>query len=165
VITSHENPAAIYLKSEEMAFCASPTVVNTVLGSCVSITMHHPRSGLGAICHAFMPQCPQKRTCRQEDRASCLKKYTYVDCVIPRMMNRFRQYGYNLAELEIKVFGGANSNRDESVATGVGHLNILEAMKVIDSQSLWPKAADVGGRQGRKIRFFSHTGEVLLKRL
>ena len=158
-------PETIYLKPEEMAFCQSPTVVSTVLGSCLSITMHHQRSGFGAICHAFLPQCPCKNWCRETNRARCPKKYTYVDCVLPEMMNRFHRCGYQMQEVEIKIFGGANSLTETLNSPSVGSLNIAEAMEIVKRQRLRPKVADVGGRRGRKIRFFSHTGEVQLKRL
>lgn len=168
MIPRNTQPETIYLKPEEMAFCKRPTIVNTVLGSCLSITMHHQRSGFGAICHAFLPQCPCKNWCRETSetsRAGCPKKYTYVDCVLPEMMNRFQSCGYKMQEVEIKIFGGANSLTETLNSQSIGSLNIAEAMEIVKKQGLRPKVTDVGGRRGRKIRFFSHTGEVQLKRL
>ena len=37
--------------------------------------------------------------------------------------------------------------------------------RILESHGLKLTVADVGGSQGRKIFFYTHTGEVLLKRL
>ena len=50
--------ARVYLKPGELHFATGPTVVSTVLGSCVSVTMFDRLSGAAAICHALLPEGP-----------------------------------------------------------------------------------------------------------
>ena len=47
----------------------------------------------------------------------------------------------------------------------VGRQNIAMAQQLLQEEGLVPRVADVGGRQGRKLIFYPHTGEVFLKRL
>ncbi len=48
-------PAAVSLRPGQIHFAKEPAVVSTVLGSCVSVTMHCARLEIGAICHALFP--------------------------------------------------------------------------------------------------------------
>jgi len=47
----------------------------------------------------------------------------------------------------------------------IGRQNITAAEQVLKSEGLKMHAVDVGGLLGRKIYFYTDTGEVLLKRL
>ena len=47
----------------------------------------------------------------------------------------------------------------------IGQQNIQTAKQIIRSEGLRIQALDVGGLQGRKIFFYTDTGEVYLKRL
>jgi chemotaxis protein CheD len=60
------------------------------------------------------------------------------------------------------MFGVRSSNaRSKSVGTE----NVTVAKDILEKEGFRLAAFDTRGNQGRKIYFFSHTGEVLLKRL
>jgi chemotaxis protein CheD len=82
------------------------------------------------------------------------------------MVGRFRALGVRNDETEVKLFGGADvlEYHGENGAS-VGHQNIEIALQVIRRAGLRLIASDVGGKVGRKLRFYTHTGEVLLKRM
>jgi chemotaxis protein CheD len=67
------------------------------------------------------------------------------------------------------MFGGAdtlNTNPErQGISAPVGRLNVMKARAVLEARGLKVLVTDVGGSQGRKIFFYTHTGEVLLKRL
>lgn len=156
---------AVYLKPGEMHLAVVPTVVSTVLGSCVSVTMFAPREKAGAICHGLLPSCLQQQGCG----GGCVEGFRYVDCSIRRMLEAFRALKVRPAELQVKVFGGADliaatRNGSRSSPT-VGRQNIDTALTGIEREGLTLITHDVGGSGGRKLFFFTHTGEVLLKRL
>ncbi len=48
---------------------------------------------------------------------------------------------------------------------GVGRRNVLMAFETLESERLRVAASDVGGDRGSKLLFFTHTGEVFVKRL
>lgn len=151
-----------YLKPAEMFLGEKPTLVMTLLGSCVSIVMFSRRFRIGAICHGLLPSCKEKGRC------DCGEKFKYVDCSIRRMTESFLQRGISLREIEVKIFGGSNMfNGDEKGRGGVavGARNVETALRVLEREGLRLLVSDVGGCQGRKLYFYTHTGEVLLKRL
>lgn len=154
----------VYLKQGEMYFAEEPALITTVLGSCLSAAMFNSRLRLGALCHGMLPRCPGADACS----ADCNEGFKYVACSIRRMVARFAAYGVRREELEVKLFGGADmfntADRGDGVIT-VGRQNIAAAMELIGVESLRVSALDVGGLRGRKIFFYSHTGEVALKRL
>ena len=154
----------VYLKPGKMYCAEHPTLVVTVLGSCVSVTMFSRRTGVGAICHGHLPRCPGLKNCG----GACLEGFKYVDCSIRQMARLFDHYGVKRGEIEVKCFGGAdmfsrqtNKSRTESV----GRQNIQAAEQTIAGEGLSVLTRDVGGPQGRKILFYTDTGEVFLKRL
>ena len=154
----------VYLKAGEMHFSDTPTMVITVLGSCLSITMYSRRKGLGAICHGLLPQCGGQKRCD----GGCLEGFKYVDCSIRKMGKLFDRHGVKRSELEVKVFGGADMFSRQIRIPGivsVGKQNVQTAETIIVSEGFKVREADVGGMRGRKIFFYTDTGEVYLKRL
>jgi len=150
----------VYLLSEKLYITEKPSVVATVLGSCVSVTMFARKAGLAAICHALLPNCPKAGMCP----ANCVQQYKYVDCVIPKMIEKFKKRNIRPRDLEVNLFGGADMPGPGTVEK-IGNLNIQTALGTLRSEKLRLKASDVGGNHGRKIYFYTHTGDIVLKRL
>lgn len=154
----------IYLKPSEIHITETPSMVETVLGSCVSVTMFDRKSGVSMICHCLLPQCKNEVPCDGD----CSDGFKYVDCSIRRMIKKFDSYDIKRVSIEVKVFGGADmfkTNADSAMSIAIGKQNIETALKIIKAERLNLIASDVGGYQGRKIYFNTHTGEVHLKRL
>lgn len=155
---------SIYLKPGEFYFGESPVVVSTILGSCVSVTMFHPLSGTGAICHGLLPRCSKKKSCD----GACLEGFRYVDCSIKRMIGKFDALGVNRDDIEVKIFGGADMfgvRSADARSNTVGLENVTVAKTILKKEGLRLAAFDTRGNRGRKILFLPHTGEVFLKRL
>ncbi|MDY0268591.1 chemotaxis protein CheD [Trichloromonas sp.] len=142
----------IYLKPGELTINEHPAEVATVLGSCVAVTLYSPRYSVGAICHAMLP------------RGGGFK---YVDGALRHMLEVFDHLGIPRHEIETKLFGGSDMFPvlNLTKADTVGRQNVAMAQSLLKEEGLVPRVADVGGRQGRKLIFYPHTGEVFLKRL
>jgi chemotaxis protein CheD len=126
--------------------------------------MFHPRLKISEICHALLPE----RDLTDKDEERPLNPYKYVNSVIPKMVADMRKYGVPPNEIEVKMFGGADmlSSPEERIKNQpVGRLNVKTALNILEAEGLRVSASDVGGTLGRKIFFYTHTGEVLLKRL
>lgn len=133
-----------------------PVVVSTVLGSCVSATMYHKRSGLAAICHGMLP------------KGGSSDSFKYVDTSLRYMLNYFERLAVPKKEIQVKIFGGADMfNSAESGARNltVGWQNVLVANSYFESFGMTVTASDVGGQRGRKVIFQTDTGIVLVKRM
>ena len=150
----------MYLKPGELYVGEKPTKVITVLGSCVSVTLFSRRLRMGAICHGALPHCRKKKVCRE----LCKEAFKYVDCSLHYMIGRMRGFGATDNEIEVKLFGGADTLSSKKENT-IGSMNVKLALEIIRQEHLRIIAADVGDSFGRKIIFLTHTGEVYLKRL
>lgn len=153
----HTNLPIVYLKPGEFFFAEKPTMVTTVLGSCVSVIMFNRRFAMSAICHALLPS----GDCSDDEG------YRYVECSLERMLKSFARFDVTRRELEVKLFGGSDilsSQRSEGRLKTIGRQNIEAALAIIEAEGLNLVSSDVGGSTGRKLFLFTHTGEVLLKR-
>jgi chemotaxis protein CheD len=152
----------VFLKMGQVHISQEPTVITTLLGSCISVTMFNRRSAIGGMCHGLLPHCRDPENC-DKNPLECFK---FVDCSVWRMTEQFQAYGVALQNIEVKMFGGANMFRKRSDANSrlsVGDQNVGSAKRVITDTGLNLVAFDVGGTSGRKILFYTHTGRVLLQ--
>lgn len=161
-----QNLPIITLKPAELYVSDQPAIIRTVLGSCVAVTMFDKRLGVAAMCHALLPQSNEAVDNNAAFQGNPL--YKYVNSVIPLMLSRLQEFGSEIKDLEVKLFGGADML---TIRTGnpnfqpVGRSNIDAVLQAIKSNHLELAVSDVGGHTGRKILFYTQTGEVLLKRI
>ena len=156
----------LFLKPGEMHFATEPTLVSTLLGSCVAVIMYDPKTCAGAISHCLLP-VHRDRSCCDCDTA-CREAFRYVECAVRVMLEKFVRFGIRADGLQVKLFGGSDMFAQTNGSGGrptVGKQNIEKALHSITNARLNVVASDVGGLRGRKIYFYTHTGEVLLKRL
>jgi chemotaxis protein CheD len=151
---------AIRVQPGQLYLARSPTVLQTILGSCVSVTFWIARLGAGALCHGVLPRGPRVTGTSEDHR--------YVDFSIRYLARQFDALGVRRQELEVKLFGGADVL---PVATGrdckltIGALNCCVALEVLEEEGFHALTSDLGGIRGRTIQFHTGTGEVLVYRL
>jgi len=147
---------SVYLLVAQGGVFERPTLVQTVLGSCVSVAFYSRDNGFGGIFHALLP--------RSADYEKVLlpgNRFRYVDAAVDAVAGSLVRRGVDLAEVECKVFGGAGALFQGEA--GVGQKNVLAAYEALARHRLRVTASHVGGERGRKLVFFSHTGEVFVK--
>lgn len=155
----------IYLKPAELCISREPSIITTILGSCVSVTMLNHRKKVAAMCHAVQPVCRRQPSGCPEN---CEERYKYVSCVIPEMMNRMMSMGVQSIEMETKLFGGSAMIRSRNPSgkdNAVGDQNIEAALSTLARYGVSLHTVDVGGKFGRKLIFNTDSGEILLKRI
>ena len=152
----------VYVQPGESRLVREPTMLRTLLGSCVGIAFRVPRLGLGALCHPMLPHTPAKLAATLSRSAG----RRYVDYAIRDLARQFDALGASRNEVEVKLFGGGdvlvmvgNSNRPT-----VGKLNAEVAVKVLAEEGFAVSASSLGGKRGVNIHFNTRTGEVLLQR-
>jgi chemotaxis protein CheD len=152
----------IYLQPGESRLVKEPTILRTLLGSCVGIAFRVPRLGLGALCHPMLPRFPVKQALTLTRSAG----RRYVDYAIRDLARQFDALGAQREEVEVKIFGGGDvlvAVCDTTRPT-VGRLNSEVAMKVLEEEGFYVSASSLGGKRGVNIYFNTQTGEVLLQR-
>lgn len=153
----------IFLQTGDCFFGVQPTVVTTVLGSCLAVTMHAPKFGYGTICHAFLPDSSEGGRKGAEPQVC-----RYVDTALQNMLETMDKMGVPRRDLVLKMFGGASGIAVAGMATSsynIGRRNIEMAKKLLRFARLDVQVENVGGNYGRKLMFHTQTGEVWVKKL
>jgi chemotaxis protein CheD len=132
-----------------------PTLISTVLGSCVSVCLWDKVSNIGAMNHYLLPGTPE------DDAGDPNRGLTSTPMLIRSLLNR----KVKLENLEAKVFGGCNSLYKNNDTFKVGERNITMALDILKSYNIAVTAQHVGGAYGRKIVFNTATGKVRMRLL
>lgn len=147
-----------YLTIARGGIYTCPTLVQTVLGSCVSVTMYCSKLRWGGIFHALLPSAGGLPSNNSNG-----EPFRYVDSAIWSLLKEFAKVGISARSLECKVFGGA-SPLHQRCESSAGNRNVKVAMEVLAETGATVLASSVGGNGGRKIFFRTDTGMVLQKK-
>ena len=152
----------VYVQPGESRLVREPTMLRTLLGSCVGIAFRVPRLGVGALCHPMLPHTPAKLA----DSLTRSAGRRYVGFAIRDLARQFDALGARRNEVEVKLFGGGDVLEMTSSAKRptVGRLNSEAAMKVLAEEGFGVSASSLGGNRGVNIHFNTETGEVFLQR-
>ena len=145
-------PGQLYIARE-------PMILQTILGSCVSVTFWSARLGAGALCHGVLPRCPSG--------VAGLDGHRYVDFSIRYLARQFDALGARRKDVEVKLFGGADvlPVAAANCKPTIGALNCQAASETLAEEGFQVLASDLRGDRGRRIKFHTGTGEVLVQRL
>lgn len=153
----------IYVQPGESHLVTQPTILRTVLGSCVGITFWHGRLGIAALCHPMLPCAP--------DNPPATLGFTgeqrYVNIAVRGLAQQFDALGACRSDVHVKVFGGGDvlNVYDESSRPTIGRLNCEMALNVLREEGFRVIASSLRDTCGLNIQFHTGTGEVLLRRL
>ena len=134
-----------------------PTVVSTLLGSCVAVCLYDPVERIGGMNHIMLPG---RADMKHFDFAA-----RYGINAMELLINRIMALGGNRKRFVAKAFGGAHVLPDISPENGVGRKNIEFVVDFLQIESIGLLSHDLGGYAARKVYFHTDTGEVLLKRI
>jgi len=147
-----------YLLPGEIHFDDQPIMVNTVLGSCISVTMFNKEKRIGMICHGMMPS--SKETFKKDE--NCMK---YLDCCILNMHEKFSSYNIKPNDVEVKIFGGSDMFAYNGTGDTIGQKNISSAIYNLANFNYEIIAKDIGGQFTRKLYFSTETGIVYVRKI
>lgn len=154
----------VFLQTGDCFFGVQPTLVTTVLGSCLAVTMHAPKMGIGTICHAFLPDSDDGKRRGIIEPQIC----RFVDTALQNMLESMDKVGIPRRDLVIKMFGGSSGIAVQGMkhsSYDIGRRNVEMARKLLKFARLTVQVEDVGGSKGRKLMFNTHSGEVWVKKL
>lgn len=145
----------------ECVFTRRDCVLTTVLGSCVSVTAHHPNTGAAGLSHAFLP------TDKGDGLAQC-GPCRFADTAPLALLDRFAALGIPPHELVLGVYGGARSltagaRGEDFLDVGAG--NVAATLDLLAELGLTAQRQDVLGDRGRKLWFDAATGAVRIEPL
>jgi chemotaxis protein CheD len=140
----------------EFFVSAEPTIVYTVLGSCVSACIRDPVAGIGGMNHFMLPKPIG------EANDSWGESTRYGSYAMESLINEILKRGGVKSRLEVKLFG-AGRIYDGSI--DVGARNAEWVLDYIETEGLTACKTDLGDVLPRKIYYFTESGRVLMKKI
>jgi chemotaxis protein CheD len=137
----------LYVHPGRVAASATPTVLHTVLGSCVSVCLWDEVAGVGGMNHFVLPESTGAPSARFA--APALEEL--VESLVAR--------------LRAKLFGGAGMLSAAPGEIPIGARNVERARALLADFRIPVVAESVGGRRGRKLLFETATGAAWLRLL
>lgn len=139
-------PSTIYIKNK-------PTIIKTVLGSCVAICLWDKVNNFGGMNHYMLPFWNGKG----------LASPKYGNIAITKLIENIIALGSKRNNIVAKVFGGGELIETDIANFKIGDRNIIIAAEILKDEKITVIAQSTGGKLGRKIEFNTLTGQVLMK--
>ena len=141
----------------EIYTSAQPAVIETILGSCVSVCLFDPVKKNGGMNHILLPG--------KADLESFDDATRYGINAMEVLINSMMKLGSRRKDILSKIFGGAHIIRSiaKHMAPGLKNMRFVE--EFLDREGIPIVSRNTGGNNGRKIYFHTHTGDVFLKTL
>ncbi len=143
-----------YIHSSQLFVAVRPSVIQTVLGSCVAVCLYDSKMQISGMNHYLLPLWNNEG----------LASPKYGNIAIAKLIEAMEAVGCQRRDMVAKVFGGASPNNfDAANGMLVGEKNIQIAHHLLSEQRIKITASDLGGTRGRKISLESNSGRVMLK--
>jgi chemotaxis protein CheD len=153
----HFNRLAMKILPGEFYATAQDEVIVTVLGSCVAACILDPIAMVGGMNHFMLP------VKQGEPEADVFYAARYGAAAMEYLINDLLHLGAQRDRLVAKAFGGGRVL--EGMTSDVGGQNVDFVRQFLRNEGIPLWSEDMGGPYPRKVYFFPHTGQVLVKRM
>lgn len=148
---------SVMLMPGELYIGAEAASVKTLLGSCVALTLWHPKRRLGGMCHYLLPN----RTRAPHDKADG----RYGEEAVLAMVQQLEQLGCRTTDFTAHLYGGADTMAEGSgVKLNVGERNIERGWQLIEQFGFTLEGVDVGDNVPRTVTLELIAGQVECRR-
>jgi chemotaxis protein CheD len=153
-VTEHRD---VILRPGEYAVAGADCVLRTLLGSCVSITLWHPKLRIGAMSHFLLA--------RRGNRAAGPLDGRYGEESLELMLDALAKEHVFPTQCEAKIFGGGNMFPDQNPGSTihVGRDNGEAARRLLQEHGIHVVSESLFGVGHRQIAFDVATGHVWVR--
>ena len=147
----------VTLQPGEFHFGDANTRIQTLLGSCVAITLWHPIRRIGGMCHYMLPS---RHTSTHELDGR------YAEEAMQMFLRQAARHGTLPQEYQVKLFGGGNmfpAFSKPSAQGSVAENNIAAARRLVARHQLHLVAESLGHTGHRQVLFDIATGDVWVR--
>lgn len=140
-----------YLKPGYIFFSAEGHIIETVLGSCISVSLWDKRNHMGVMTHYIYAYH------REEERRPVTGKIA-----LPFALEMMLGEGSQLNDLVAYIAGGGENPK---LSDKVSKENVEFALKFLKEQGIKIEIVDVGLHDTRKAIFHSDTGKFVVRHI
>lgn len=141
-------PKNYFLKPGFIYVSTKPTMISTVVGSCIAVCVFDRKQKIGGMNHFQFP------VIRSAKHATA----RYGNVALSTLINLMINEGSKFEHLEAQILGGAYN--PEVSNENIGRQNIKVAKKILAEKGIRLTSEDVGGEKGRKIIFNTNINEI-----
>ncbi len=144
----------VFLRPGEFCFAEAGTRIRTILGSCVAITLWHPKLRVGGMCHYMLGNPRPLNPARLDGR--------YAEDAVELFLREILQRHTQPREYQVKIFGGGNMFPAliKSQSENIGQRNMNLGQELLRDNGFQIQASHLGGNGYRRIIFDIGSGEV-----
>ncbi|HEY6797756.1 MAG TPA: hypothetical protein VI248_24030 [Kineosporiaceae bacterium] len=151
-----EGVLEIFLGPGDLYFGDRDTRIRTLLGSCVAVTLWHPRALLGGMCHYMVPTRPATRRPALEGR--------YADEAFLMLLDEIRRTATSPDEYVVKMFGGGSQFTEFAGRTlDVAARNVDAGLELLGRYGLALTSMHLGGTGHRQVVLDVWSGDVWVR--
>lgn len=151
----HDPIRLIAVPIGQWAVAGSPTILRTLLGSCVAVILYDRGTRIGGMAHVVLP----------DSRGRGEGAGKYVDSAIPALLEELgklrRRPGK--ASLSATLVGGASMFRPASSSGDIGRLNAEASERLLNAIGIPIIARDLGGTTGRNVTLDTASGAIQVR--
>jgi len=129
--------------------------ITTILGSCIAVCLRDPVTNIGGLNHFMLPSSLSDGTADKESA-------NYGQQAMQKLIENMQASGASTNKCEAKIFGGGSMFPNEQQ---IGMRNIAFASEYLENRGIAITSQDVGQFYCRRIRFYTGSGKVMVKRL
>lgn len=153
----HEGCLEIFLGPGDLYFGDRHTRIRTLLGSCVAVTLWHPRALVGGMCHYVVPSRPGRERARDLEGR-------YADEALLMLLSEIRATATSPEEYQVKLFGGGSQfNETTGPVMDVAARNVAAGLELLEYHGLEPTSMHLGGTGHRQVVLDVWSGDVWLR--
>ena len=145
----------VTIKIGELYAADEPTLIYTLLGSCVAVCIYDKKNRIGGMNHIFLPSSNDKND----------SSTRYGENAMKYLIKNICKLGGERRSLVAKAFGGGHVIPAISKESGIGPKIVDFVMNYLKKEKIEIIAHDFGGNKTRKVYFHTDTGMVYVKQI
>jgi chemotaxis protein CheD len=150
--TATETGTCTTVEMGRIAVARGSDSLTAILGSCIGVTLYHPRFRIGAMAHVVLPESGGRNAIPGK----------FADTAVPRMIHEIEKAGAGRTGLVAKMAGGARMFGNDGPLQ-IGLANIDAVCEALAEAGIRVLASDVGGSKGRRVTFNAGKGDLTIE--
>jgi len=139
-----------FLQPGYIIICKQPFIINTIVGSCISVCLWDNVNHFGGMNHYIYAKSLNK-----------IKNGKFGNISTPFLIKSMLEIGCRPENIKAHIIGGGQHPQLSPI---IGEENSKIASVILEKYKLEIITNDIGGQIGRKIIFNTKTGEILIQK-